>query len=229
MQADEIAYPNGALMVRAFLARPSTTGRYPAVIVIQEWWGLNDHIKAIAQRLAIEGFAVLAPDLYSRMGRRVTKDAKEAAGLMGRLRQVDGLSDLTAAVAFLKQHDNVNPKKLGALGFCMGGTYALLLATHSVDLKASVAFYGQVPPTAELRRLHCPVLYVAAGQDNWITRDEVKRLQETLPKVHNPGSVQAYPNAPHAFFNDTRPDVYRPAEAQDAWRRTLQFFHQHLS
>ncbi len=229
MQINEVAYPNGSLMMQGCLVQPSPTGRFPAIILVQEWWGLTDHIKSVAQRLAQEGFVVLAPDLYSRLGHRVTKDAKVAALLMGQLRQVDGISDLSASVEFLKHQERVNPNKLGVLGFGMGGTYALLLATHSADLKASVAFYGQVPQRAELQRLRCPLLYIAAGQDNWITKNEVHRLQEALPHIHNTGYVQTYPNAPHAFFNETRPEVHRATEAQDAWRHTLQFFRQHLS
>ena len=229
MQISKVAYPSGALMMHGHLVRPSTTGRLPAVIIVHEWWGLNDHMASVAERLAQEGFVVFAPDLYSRFGYRVAKDAAEAAMLMSRLRPMEVVNDLLASIEFLKHQEGINPKKFGVLGFAMGGTFALLLAMHSADLKTAVVFYGQVPPAQELLRLRCPTLYIAAGQDHWITKEELQRLQEALSRIRNAGYVQTYLDVPHAFFNDTRPDVHRPAAAAEAWRHTLQFFRRHLS
>ncbi len=226
--ASEVAYTSGAVPMRGYLSRPTTVGAHPGVIVIQEWWGLNDHIQHIADRFAREGFVALAPDLYSRQGHRVTSDGNEAGKMMQALSQADGLSDLSASIAFLKTQPGVDAKRIGAIGFCMGGTFALLLALRSDEIQAAVPFYGQVAPSEALSQLRCPVLYIYGGQDGWITRDEVNRLDEALKKYRKPGEVRIYPDAPHAFFNDTRPDVHRPADAADAWRRALQFFRQHL-
>ena len=226
--ASEVAYTSGAVPMRGYLARPTAAGVHPGVIVIQEWWGLNAHIKGIADRFAREGFVALAPDLYSRQGHRVTKNGDEAGKLMQALSHADGISDLLASIAFLKTQPGVDAQRIGATGFCMGGTFALLLALRSDDIKASVPFYGQVAPSEQLSQLRCPVLYIYGGQDGWITRDEVSRLDEALKKYRKPGEVRIYPDAPHAFFNDTRPEAYRPADADDAWRRALQFLRHHL-
>lgn len=219
--------------VSAFLAQPS--GRLPsgnrpapAVVISHEWWGLNDHIKDIAQRFAREGFVALAPDLYARQGSPVTKDAGEAAKLMESLKSQLTLKDLNGAVKWLKQQPFVDAWKIGATGFCMGGTFALMLASHNSDIKASVPFYGQVPPTDNLKYLLCPILFIHGAQDGWITKAEVERLRQGLAQFGRPGEVRSYPDAGHAFFNDTRPEAYRPAEAQDAWRRTLAFLRTHL-
>ena len=215
--------------IRAFLARPHSAGRpAPAVVVIQEWWGLNDHIKDIAQRLAREGYAALAPDLYSRLGNKVTRDPNEAAGLMNALSSQAALRDLNAAVSYLKTQAFVEPLRIGTVGFCMGGTFALTMATHNSDIKAAVPFYGKVPPLESLDYLLCPVLYHYGAKDAWVTRQEVDRLQQGLERYGKPGQVCVYPEADHAFFNDTRPDVYRESDARLAWDRTLQFLAQHL-
>jgi carboxymethylenebutenolidase len=110
----------------------------------------------------------------------------------------------------------------------MGGSYALLLPCRSKDIRATAPYYGEIPDEATLKNLACPILYVYGDADFWITKDEVKRLETTLKKLAKPGEVKIYPGAPHAFFNDTRKDVYRKTEAQDAWRRTLDLFAKHL-
>lgn len=230
LATSSVAFPGeGGATIAAFLARPADPTPAPAVIVIQEWWGLNDHIKDIAQRFAREGFVALAPDLYSRLGNTVTKDAAEAGKLMESLKSQQTLKDLNGAVQWLKQQPFVDSWKLGAVGFCMGGTFALMLASHNSDIKASVPFYGQVPPTDNLKYLLCPILFIHGAQDGWITKAEAERLRQGLAQFGRPGEVRSYPNAGHAFFNDTRPDAYRPEEAQDAWRRALVFLRQHLN
>ncbi len=214
--------------IRLFECRPKAAGTYPAVLVIQEWWGLNDHIKDVATRLAREGYATVAPDLYSRLGNKVTADPDEAATLMMSLQKKDGVADLLAVVAHVKGTGGVAADRIGVTGFCMGGSYTTLLACQSPDIKAAAAFYGEVPEDATLARLHCPLLYIYGSEDGWIQRADVERLRATLQHHGKSADVQIYAGAPHAFFNDTRKDVYRKKEAQDAWRRTLRFFAEHL-
>lgn len=211
--------------VGAYLAMPTGAGPFPAVVVIQEWWGLNDHIKDVAERYAREGYVGLAPDLYHG---KVADDPDEAAKLMGALNREEAVKDLLAAVGRLKGMKEVHADRIGVTGFCMGGSYALLLPCRTRDIRAAAPYYGEVPDEATLKNLACPILYIYGDADFWITTDEVKRLEATLRTLGKPGEVKIYRGAPHAFFNDTRKDVYRQAEAQDAWRRTLEFFARHL-
>jgi carboxymethylenebutenolidase len=229
-----VDYPSEGATIAAFLAHPSAAGPFPAILVLQEWWGLNDHIKDIAMRLAREGYVALAPDLYSRQGNKVTSDANEAAALMGNLKDDLALKDLSAGVAYLKKQSQVDPEKIGVVGFCMGGTYALLAAENIPEIKAAVPFYGQIVyerpggPIDQIQNLHCPLLYIYGDADAWITSDQVDRLEAALRQHGKNGQVVRYRGAPHAFFNDTRPETYRAADARDAWDRTLRFFAQHL-
>jgi carboxymethylenebutenolidase len=224
-----VSYPGDGVTVTAYMVEPKAKGRYPAIIIVQEWWGLNDHIKDIARRYAREGYVAIAPDLYSRLGHKVTADPNEAGKLMESLHQADGLKDLNATVTYLKTVEGVDANRLGITGFCMGGSYALLLPCVTRDIKAAVVFYGQVPnPDSPLKNLAAPILYIYGEDDGWITKADVQRLRDALRKYNKPGEVKTYPGCPHAFFNDTRKDVYRPAEAADAWKRSTSFFHQHL-
>lgn len=222
-------YPSGNVTMKAFVAAPQTKEKRPAVIVIQEWWGLTDHIKDIARRYAAEGYVAIAPDLYSRLGYVLTTDAGEAGKLMNTLKQEDGLNDLNATVAYLKSVPEVDGARIGVTGFCMGGSYALMLPCVNPAIKAAVPFYGQVPnPDAPLQKLSAPVLYLYGEDDGWITKADVQRLAAALKKYNKPGEIKTYPGAPHAFFRDNDPSVYRPEAAKDAWSRTKAFFKQHL-
>jgi len=224
-----VQYPSGSVTVRAYVAAPLTKERRPAIIVIQEWWGLTDHIKDIAKRYAAEGYVAIAPDLYSRMGNALTTDAGEAGKLMNQLKQEDGLADLNATVTYLKSAPEVNAKKIGVTGFCMGGSYALMLPCVNADIKAAVPFYGQVPnPDAPLQKLAAPVLYLYGEDDGWITKADVQRLAAALKKYNKAGEIKTYPGAPHAFFRDIDNSVYRPEAAKDAWAKAKAFFKQHL-
>jgi len=186
-------------------------------------------MKDVARRYAREGYAAIVPDLYSRLGNKVTADPSEAGRLMGSLQQADGLKDLEATVAWLKTASGVDGTRIGVTGFCMGGSYALMLPCTTQAIKAAVPFYGQVPnPDTPLQKLACPVLYIYGEDDGWITRADVQRLAAALKKYQKVGEVKTYPGAQHAFFNDTRKDVYKPAEAKDAWQRATAFFKQHL-
>ena len=224
-----VQYQSGKVSMTAFVAAPQTKEKRPTIIIVQEWWGLTDHIKAIARRYAAEGYVAIAPDLYSRLGHALTTDAGEAGKLMNTLKQEDGLADLNATVAYLKSVPEVNAAKIGITGFCMGGSYALMLPCINQEIKAAVPFYGQVPnPDTPIQKLACPVLYLYGEDDGWITKADVQRLAAALKKYNKPGEVKTYPGAPHAFFRDTDPSVYRPEAAKDAWARTKAFFKQHL-
>lgn len=224
-----VQYQSGNVGMKAFVAAPQASGKQPAVIVVQEWWGLTDHIKDIARRYAAEGYVAIAPDLYSRFGHVLTTDAGEAGKLMNTLKQEDGLVDLTATVAYLKSVPEVDATRIGVTGFCMGGSYALTLPCMNSEIKAAVPFYGQVPnPDTPIQRLNCPVLYLYGEDDGWITKADVQRLAAALKKYNKAGEIKTYPGAPHAFFRDTDPSVYRPEAAKDAWARTKAFLKQHL-
>ena len=207
-----VQYPSEGVTVRAFAVAPAVKERRPAIILVQEWWGLNDHMKDVARRYAKEGYVALVPDLFSRLGNRVTTDATEAGKLMNALPQADGLQDLQASIAFLKTAPEVERSKIGVTGFCMGGSYALMLPCVSRDVKATVAFYGQVP-----------------NPDTPLQKTDVQRLATALKKYNKAGEIKTYPGASHACFNDTRPEVYKQAEAKDAWSRAVAFFKHHLS
>ena len=219
--------PGPTCPIRAFEARPAAAGTHPAVIVIQEWWGLNDHIKDVAGRLAREGYIAVAPDLYSRQGNKVTANPDEAGQLMMSLDKKDGIADLLAVVAHLKQAAGVDADRIGVTGFCMGGSYALLLPCHSADIKAAAPFYGEVPANDTLKKLGCPIRYFYGDEDGWIQMKDVERLQTVLRDLGK-GEVVIYKGLPHAFFNDTRKDVYRPEQAKDAWKKTLSLFAHEL-
>lgn len=224
-----VQYQSGKVGMKAFVAAPQTKDKRPAILIVQEWWGLTEHIKNIARRYAAEGYVAIAPDLYSRLGHASTTDAGEAGKLMNTLKQEDGLTDLNATVAYLKSVPEVDAAKIGITGFCMGGSYALMLPCVSLEIKAAVPFYGQVPnPDTPIQKLACPVLYLYGEDDGWITKADVQRLAAALKKYNKAGEIKTYPGAPHAFFRDTDPSVYRPEAARDAWVRTKAFFKQHL-
>ncbi len=224
----EVSYPGKACTLKAYVAEGAGTVPRPAVIVVQEWWGLDDHIKDVARRFAAEGYFAVAPNLYSRQGYRVTNDANVAGELMGGLATADGIDDLISTVGWIKTQPAADGTKIGVTGFCMGGSYATLLPCVSRDVKAAAPFYGEIPPDDQLRNLHCPMFYAYGENDGWIQRADVDRLAAALKKFGKTGDVKIYAGCSHGFFNDTRPDVYSPAEATDAWARTLRLFAANL-
>jgi carboxymethylenebutenolidase len=229
VNAREVSYRGKACMLKAYVAEPAHTGhQHPAVIVVQEWWGLDEHIKDIARRLAAEHYFAIAPDLYSRQGNKVTKDPNAAGELMSGLKQSDGIDDLLSTVDWLKAQSSVRSSHIGVIGFCMGGSYAMALPCVSGALKAAAPFYGEIPPDEKLQNLNCPVFYAYGENDGWIQRKDVDRLSRALSKFNKPGEVRVYERCSHGFFNDTRGDVYSAKDAHDAWERTLKLFEQAL-
>jgi carboxymethylenebutenolidase len=216
-------FTGNGLEVGAFVARPAGARKAPAIIIVHEWWGLNPHIEDVAQRFAREGFMAVAADLYEG---QTTMDAQEASKLMGALKQEVGLTRLQVVLDQLRANPEVT--SVGVTGFCMGGTFALLLACHA-EVEASVPFYGDVPvDTSMIGNLSCPVLFIGAEKDQWITIDKMNRLDDALKQYGKEGEVRIYQGADHAFFNDTRPEVYSQADAEDAWKTVIEFFNRHL-
>jgi carboxymethylenebutenolidase len=194
-----------------------------AIILIQEWWGINDHIRDIAGRYANEGFLCVAPDLYRG---KVARDPEEASKLMHGLAIEDGLDTIRQAIAEAKRAYNV--QKIGITGYCMGGTFALRAACEISELAAAAPFYGDIPEEDVLKQLKVPTLFIAGKRDAWINPEKVNQLTEAARKYNLRVEVVTY-DADHAFFNDTRPEVYNAEAAADAWRRVLDLFRKHLA
>jgi carboxymethylenebutenolidase len=229
VSGNEVSYPGKSCTLKAYAAEaPGGGGPRPAVIIVQEWWGLDDHIKDVARRFAAEGYFAVAPNLYSRQGYRVTKDANVAAELMGGLATADGIDDLISTIDWIKTQKAANSARIGVTGFCMGGSYATLLPCVSKEIKAAAPFYGEIPPDDQLRKLNCPMFYAYGENDGWIQRADVDRLAAALKKFDKQGEVKVYTGCSHGFFNDTRPDVYSAKDAEDAWTRTLKLFAANL-
>jgi carboxymethylenebutenolidase len=208
-----------------YLATPKQ-GTGPGVIVIQEWWGLVDHIKDVCDRFADEGFVALAPDMYHG---KSTKSPDEAGKLMMALNIDRAEKDLRGAVQYLLTSDSIISKKIGVIGFCMGGALALYTATKNQNLGACVVFYGihaKVKP--DLPNLNAPVLGIFGDKDRSVPPDVVHNLERQMKDLGKQVEMKIYPGADHAFFNDTRPEVYKAEAAADAWQRTLKFFREHL-
>ena len=210
---------NGA--TTAHVARPDNDTK-AAVVLIQEWWGINDHIRDIAGRYAKEGYLCVAPDLYRG---ELAKNAEEASKMMHGLAIEDGLDTIWQAIAEAKRVYSV--QKIGITGYCMGGTFALRAACEISDIAAAAPFYGDLPGDEVLKQLKAPTLFIAGKRDAWINPEKVNQLIEAARKYNLPVEVVSY-DADHAFFNNTRPEVYNEEAAADAWRRVLGLFGKHL-
>ena len=220
-----VQFPSNGGSTDGYLAIPQS-GTGPGVIVIQEWWGLVDHIKDVCDRFAGEGFTALAPDLFHG---KTTKSPDEAGKLMMALRIDEAEKDLSGAIEYLSTHDASTSEKVGVVGFCMGGALSLYTATKNPHVGACVVFYGGHPNVKpDLPNLHAPVLGLYAGKDGFVTPDSVRQLDSKLKELGKQFEAIIYPETDHAFFNDTRPEVYNAEAAADAWRRTLEFLRKHL-
>ncbi len=205
----------------AYVARPDDETS-AAVILIHEWWGINDHIRDLAGRYAKEGYICIAPDLYRGV---VAKNKEEASKLMHDLAIEDGLETIRSALTVAKR--NYDLRKIGITGYCMGGTFALRAACEISELAAAAPFYGDIPDDETLEKLTVPTLFIAGERDAWINPEKVNELKEAAQKYNLPVSVVSY-DADHAFFNDTRPEVYNAEAAADAWGRVLELFENQL-
>jgi carboxymethylenebutenolidase len=208
------------------LAEPAS-GKGPGVVVIQEWWGLVAHIKDVCDRFAGEGFVALAPDIYHG---EVAKSPDEAGKKMMALRIDEAEKDLSGAINYLIDHSATTGNKVGTIGFCMGGALSLYAATKNANVGACIVFYGIHPNVKpDLPNLQSPLLGIYAERDKSVPPSVVHDLERQLKSLGKSVETHIYPRTDHAFFNDTRPEVYNEEAATDAWRRVIEFFRKHLS
>jgi carboxymethylenebutenolidase len=219
-KTETVKFPSGKEMIEGYLAVPEKPGRYPAVIVIHEWWGLNDWVKEQTQKIAELGYVALAVDLYR--GKTAT-DPNDAHELMRGLPQDRAVRDLQAGYDYLATRKDVSGR-IGAVGWCMGGGYALQLAIHQPRLAACVVNYGALPTDPnDIQQIAAPVLGNFGADDHGITPADVKAFQKTLSGMGRYVDVKIYDGAGHAFENPNNEKGYRPEAAADAWSRTVEF------
>jgi len=218
-----IEFPANGRKVRGYLSKPES-GAGPGVLVIQEWWGLVEHIKNIADRFAASGYVALAPDLYHG---EATKSPDEAGKLMMALNIGEAEKDLRGASTYLLSQSSA--KKLGVVGFCMGGQLALFAASKNEAIGACVDFYG-IHPNVEpdYANVKGPVLGLFAEKDAYVSPEVVQKLEAVLKQGGIETDFTIYPGVDHGFFNDTRKEVHDVAAAADAWNRVQAFFGKHL-
>ena len=237
-----VQVPTADGTMSAFIAQPTGGGKHPAIIVVQEAFGLNAHIKDVAVRLAREGYVSLAPDLYYRENNAVVgyDNLPEAIRLMMTLADDKIAKDMGAAISYLQRQPGVRADRIGVTGFCMGGRVTFLTACLNPAVKAAAPFYGggigsvmqpsERTPKAPLEyadKLAAPLLLFFGENDSFIPLDEVERIKTRLAELKKTAETVVYPGAPHGFFCEER-DSYRADAAKDAWTRLLTFFNQHL-
>lgn len=216
-----VSYKSGDDTVSGILYAPSGKGPFPGIIVIHEYWGLNDWVKEQASKLADQGYIALAVDLYRG---RVATTPDEAHELMRGVPEDRARRDLRAAFDFLASQPNVQKDRIGSIGWCMGGGYSLDVALLEPALAAAVIHYGHLATDpAELKKINAPMLGIFGGQDRGITPDDVKKFQQAMEQLGKKIEVKIYPDAGHAFENPNNKAGYRAEDAADAWKRTLDF------
>ncbi len=217
-----VTFKSGDETAHALLYEPAGSGKHPAVVVIHEWWGLNDWIKEQSENLASHGYVALAVDLYRG---QVATDPDQAHQLMRGLPQDRGVRDLVAATKYLASRPDVDASRIGAVGWCMGGGYALQLAIADPNLRAVSINYGALATDqASLARIHAAVLGNFGGKDMGIPPASVEAFAATMKKLGKSVDVKIYPDAGHAFENPNNKSGYRAADAADAQKRTIDFF-----
>ena len=216
-----VSYKSGDETVTGMLYTPAGKGPFPALIVIHEWWGLNDWVKEQASKFADEGYVALAVDLYRG---KVAATPDLAHELMRGVPEDRAKRDLQAAFDYLTSQPNVKKNRIGSVGWCMGGGYSLDTALLEPGLAATVINYGHLATdTTELKKINAPILGNFGGQDRGIAPDDVKKFQQTLEQLGKKADIKIYPDAGHAFENPNNQQGYRADDAADAWKRTLDF------
>jgi carboxymethylenebutenolidase len=221
---ESVTFPSNGRTGGGYLVT-SAGGTGPGVVVIQEWWGLVPHIKDVAERLAAAGFMALAPDLYD--GRVIgLQEPDEAGKAMMALDMDRATREMAGAFDFLQ--DRVQPARVGAVGFCMGGTLAMMLATVR-PVAAVVDYYGgPLKGQLQVEKIRGSVLGHFAAHDDWASPVRARELLDRLHRLGIEAEFYTYPGTQHAFFNDDRPEVHDSQAAALSWERTLEFLHRHL-
>ncbi|HEY5951027.1 MAG TPA: dienelactone hydrolase family protein [Kofleriaceae bacterium] len=220
---NQVTFPAASGEATGVLFTPDGGERRPGVVLIHEWWGVNDQIQSIAQKWAAEGFVVIVPDLFHGLVVPI-HDIPAAEAAMNKLDFARALQEITGAVAYLKAHPRCTGK-VAVSGYCMGGALSFATATTVPGLSAVVPFYG-IPPGADWSRVDAPIQAHFAIEDDWATVDGGKAIQDALAKHKRAMELHVYA-AKHAFCNDQRPEVYNPAACAQAWQRAVQFVRDH--
>ena len=221
MATESLSFDTANGSTTAYVAMPSAADK-KAVIVIQEWWGLNDHIKDIANRWADEGFIAIAPDLYRG---KVATNSDDASRMMHDLQIDDGLDTIKNCVTAAAEKYGLT--HFGITGYCMGGTFALRSACELEGFSAAAPFYGDLPDEDILKKLTTPTIFISGTKDAWINPEKVAALEDATERYELPVQSVKY-EADHAFFNNTRPEVYNETAARDAWALVVGFFNDKL-
>jgi carboxymethylenebutenolidase len=223
---ERVTFPSNGHTCEGYFA-PAASGKGPAVIVIQEWWGLVPHIEDLVDRFAAAGFTAIAPDLYHG---KTTTSPDDATKLLMELDIERAGKEIKGAGQYLLQRPECSSSKYGVVGFCMGGALAQYAATNDAEnVGAAVSFYGgfkKVPQQWE--KLEASLLLIYGGKDPNVTAEQGRELEAKLRDMGKDVELRVYPDADHAFFNDARPSVYNPEAAADAWQRTLDLFRRAL-
>jgi carboxymethylenebutenolidase len=221
MRTESLSFNTAGGPTTAYVALPDTDTER-AVILIQEWWGVNAHIKDIAGRWAAEGFICVAPDLYRG---RIAANAGEASAMMHDLAIADGIDTISSAIDAAGLAYGIS--HFGITGYCMGGTFTLRAACLLEGISAAAAFYGDIPEEDVLKKLSVPTIFISGTRDQWINPEKVAGLEDAAERFELPVHSVKY-EADHAFFNDTRPEVYDPVASRDAWALVTGFFKDKL-
>jgi len=225
-EGKKVTYQSGNETVSGMLYLPSGSGPFPGLVVVHEWWGLNDWVKEQASKLADQGYAALAIDLY-RGQLATTPD--EAHQLMRGVPQDRATQDLLAASSYLRSQKNVDPARIGTIGWCMGGGYALDLAVADPKLKAAVINYGHLASSADtVKKINAAVLGIFGAQDKGIPESSVREFETLMRQQGKKIEIMIFPDAGHAFENPNNKTGYRPDDAQKAWQKTVEFLGKNL-
>lgn len=223
VQAETVRFPSGSEQLEGYLAQPEGSGPFPGLIVIHEAFGLNEDIREITRRLALQGYAALAVDLFAGRS-RVLCMFRLFSGMIFNSLEHSGIRDLRAALDCLSEKPQVDAQRLGAVGFCMGGSLAIAWSCRDDRLGAIAPFYAMNPRPLEAVRRACPVVGSYPQKD--FTASAGRKLEQVLAQERVPHDIKVYEGAAHSFFNQGR--SYDPQAAEDAWKRVLDFFQEHL-
>jgi len=220
IQTETVSYSESNV---GYLARPASDEAFPGIIMIHEWWGLNDNVQEMAKKLASHGYVVLAVDLY---GGDVATTSEEARQLMTSFDKDNGIQNMNSAISYL--NDNYSPESFGSIGWCFGGGQSLNLALNNPSLNATVIYYGSLVTDSEsLSVIHWPVLGIFAELDKGITQNTVHDFENSLNELGIKNEIIIYPGVDHAFANPSGMN-YAPEESQNAWQKTLEFLDSNL-